>query len=247
MSFIQRMGRILSNTPLYRPVSVMYKGLETIVERSPISDLLNFYYIGGESLVQVTPKNTEFDPFLIRLEPSGKLQRQRARGIYEPHVMSYLNNKLTDESIFWEFGAAWGYFSLAAATRVRHVCSFEMMDDRVEYLQTSVKANEFDNVTIIDNKLDSETEFTQYPHPDVLLIDIEGWEYVVLSSALEELSDVSTWVVEVHSNMVDVKIEDPVKEIQTLFQTAGYTTNVLNEWSDNNIHIVAEKTSSSLP
>jgi tRNA G37 N-methylase Trm5 len=155
--------------------------------------------------------------------------------------MSYLDNTLTAESVFWEFGAAWGYFSLSAATRVRQVCSFEMMDIRVECLQTSAEANGFDNITVIDDKLDDETEFTKYPYPDTVLVDIEGWEYVVLSSALEQLPDVSSWIVEVHSSMEGVEFDDPIKEMETLFETAGYTTDVLNEWSDKNVHIAAEK------
>jgi tRNA G37 N-methylase Trm5 len=143
--------------------------------------------------------------------------------------------------VFWELGAAWGYFSITAATRVAQVCSFEMMAERVGYLEEAIEANELDNVIIVDDKLEADTDFTEYPDPDVVLVDIEGWEYPVLSTILEQCSDVSTWVVEVHSELRGIETADPVGEIEQIFNKKDYNTSTLNPWSENNVHIVARK------
>lgn len=239
---VQRVGRSLSNTPLHRPAVAVYNGVAWITENSPLTDILNYWYIGRRGpLVQVKASDVNFDPFLIRLESAGKLQRQRARGVYEPHVMSFLDNELTSESVFWELGAAWGYFSIAAATRVTQVCSFEMVAERVRYLEEAIEANELDNIVTIDEKLGSDTDFTKYPKPDVVLVDIEGWEFPVLSTALEQYPDVPTWIVEVHSELKGIETADPVGEIERLFENKGYDTSALNAWSENNIHLVARK------
>lgn len=242
MNLIQRVSRSLSETPLYRPAISIYNIFNKIVYDSPITDILNYHYITQHgSLVTVKCNNSNFQPFLIRLEPTGKLQIQRARGIYEPHVLSYLDENLNSESVFWEIGAAWGYFSLAAATRVSKVYSFEMMTERTEYIEESINANNFNNISVTNNKIDSQTDFTTYPHPDTVLVDIEGWEYVVLSNALEQLTDVSTWIVEVHSDLEGTNTDKPIKKIRTLFESASYTTTELNGWSEKNIHLVAKK------
>lgn len=242
MSLIQRAGRFLSGTPLYRPATAVYDAFQAVADRPPVSTLLDYYYIGRHGpLVRVEPNGASFEPYLVRLESGGKLQRQRARGVYEPHVMAFLEENITPESVFWELGAAWGYFSLAAASRVEQVCSFEMMEERAGYIRKAADANGFDNVTVVDERLDAETDFTAYPRPDTVLVDIEGWEYVVLSTALEQLPDVPTWIVEVHSEVRGIEAEDTVDEMEALFADAGYTTRRLNEWSEKNAHIVAER------
>lgn len=241
-NIVQRVGHLIHGTPLYSVAVAIYSNLEKIFEYTNIERVLDYWYIGRKGqLVQVAPNDTSFQPYLLRLEPAGKLQRRRARGVYESHVMSFLDEELTSDSVFWEIGAAWGYFSVAAATRVKEVYSFEMDADRVKYLEESIAANELDNITTVNDKLGSETDFTEYSAPDLVLIDIEGWEYTVLSAALEQCPDVSTWVVEVHSNLIDVEADDSVEKIEELFGNYGYETSTLNEWSNNNNHVVARK------
>lgn len=162
-------------------------------------------------------------------------------GVYESHVMSFLDSNLGSDSVFWEFGAAWGYFSLAAATRVNEVCSFEIREERVEKLQRSLRANDFHNVTVVEGKLDYSTSFGDYPRPDTVLVDVEGWEDVVLQNALEQLPDVPTWIVEVHSELIDNDTEVPRRAIGDLLEDRGYLVEELNEWSEHNIHLLARK------
>jgi precorrin-6B methylase 2 len=221
-------------------MAFLYDTLGSAVNRTPVSALLDYYFIRRHgAVVTVKLANTDFSPYLIRLEPKGKLQRQRARGVYESHVMEFLDSNLGSDSVFWEFGAAWGYFSLAAATRVNEVYSFEMMDERVEHLETAVRANYFHNVSVVQGMLDDETSFGDYPRPDTVLVDVEGWEYVVLQNALEQLPDVPTWIVEVHSELIDNDTEEPIRAIGDLLEDRGYFVEELNQWSENNIHLLA--------
>lgn len=241
-NIVQRVGNLIHGTPLYPVAVAIYSNIEEIFEHTNIERVLDYWYIGRKGpLVQVAPNGYEFQPYLLRLEPAGKLQRRRARGVYESHVMSFLDEELTSDSVFWEIGAAWGYFSVAAATRVKRVYSFEMNANRVNHLEESIAANELTNITTVNDKLGSETDFTEYPAPDVVIIDIEGWEYTVLSAALEQCPDVSTWVVEVHSNLINVETDDSVNKIEELFENYEYETSTLNEWSNKNNHVVARQ------
>jgi precorrin-6B methylase 2 len=222
-------------------MAFLYRKFESALDRYPVSTLLDYYFIRRHgAMVKVTPRNTDFSPFLIRLERNGKLQRKRARGVYESHVMSFLDENLEPDSVFFEFGAAWGYFSLAAATRVNEVYSFEMVEERVGNLEASARANNFDNIYVVQEKIRDNTSFKDYPRPDTVLVDIEGWEYIVLRNALEKLT-ASTWIVEVHSKLIGTDTDEPERAIRAIFEDRGYSVSNLNEWSENNSHLLARR------
>ena len=116
-----------------------------------------------------------------------------------------------------------------------------MVEERVGNLEASARANNFDNISVVQERIRDNTSFKDYPRPDTVLVDIEGWEYIVLRNALEKLTSVSTWIIKVHSELIDTDADEPERAIRAIFEDRGYSVSNLNEWSENNSHLFTRR------
>ena len=184
-------------------------------------------------------ENTSFAPFSLWLGNGGRLQRRRARGTYEPHVMEFLDDHVDSDTVFWEIGAAWGYFSIAVASVATAVVAFEREEERAAKIEASMEVNGLQNVISKSEKVDGTSEFTSYPEPNICLVDIEGWEYSFLERFLPSHSRDMTWIVEIHDDLIGVEGGDSVSLVAGLFESNGYETEALNPYTSHNPHYVA--------
>lgn len=163
-------------------------------------------------------------------------RRARILGDYEVPVARALAEQLDEDTQLWEVGAAWGYHTLAAAGIAEHVVAFEPDDDRRELLSLSRDVNQFDNISTVTQHVDSLDNYIEdYGVPNVIFVDIDGWEYEVIPASKELLSADCIWIVELHHN-VDVppgKNKNP-GDIEELFKQYGYEVERIYERGSRN-------------
>lgn len=163
-------------------------------------------------------------------------------GTYEHPVMKALSDRLSADTVFWEIGAQWGYFSVAMAGTAERVLAFERDSDSVVLLRRNRDINDFDNFDIHEGEVGTDVHLDEFESPDLVLMDIEGWELTTLRNAEKTLAAKPTWVIEIHEPSMlgpDTPPNDP-GEIRSILETNGYTVSKLNPRSSENYHIIAE-------
>jgi len=126
---------------------------------------------------------------------------------YEPLLTSELNNRLTNDSVYFDVGSRWGYFTkmatfLTADERIHGFDSnprwFDLLkrnhdQDAVNLMNTYVSSEVADRTITLNDYVDEDTL------PDILKIDVEGAEYDVLQGMSEILNSTSPVLfIEIH-------------------------------------------------
>lgn len=188
--------------------------------------------------------NNNFSTFQMYLPPRHKSPShdQKINGEYEDDIMEFLTDEITDSDVFWEVGGGWGYFSLAMAEVAERVVAFEADPERVGYIKRSIKKNGYSNVEIIQTIIGKNNSLDEYLPVDVVLMDIEGWEYEALHFSPQLIDSRPTFVIELHDteklymDEPDVKPADTIK----LLEENGYSIQVLSERTEGNYHVIAK-------
>jgi hypothetical protein len=239
-----KVAPVIKGTPLYSPAKYAYNKarprIDTLENR-----ILDFYVSGQLSSTgfhTVNPPEPEISPFQIWLLGGDKLQRARMKGQLEPEVMSVLSSHIDEDSVFWEVGAAWGYFSMAMSTVTKEVVAFEIMHERTEKIRMSADRNGFDHIEVVEGTVGGEIELDDYPKPDIVLIDIEGWEYEALRNAPELIEHRPTMVIEIHESPSSTPGNPEINPegIYEILRDARYTISRIRERDESNYHIVAK-------
>lgn len=206
---------------------------------------------------RVAPPIENIEPFDIPLTTRKRFRRRRIRGRYEMPVLEHLSKNVDASTTFWEVGARRGYFSLALAPIVDDVVAFEGQEVEAEQLVAARDRNDFQNIRIVDDYVQSLDDYLdEFDRPDVCLIDIEGWEYDVLSRSTELLSTGVTLLVELHGpesgfasgqhiNTFGEVESVPKPErvdpggVEELLRDNGYIVETLYRRRESNWHVLA--------
>ena len=131
------------------------------------------------------------------------------RNVHEPPLTDVLLDILEPESVFWDIGGARGYHTLLAAQRVpdSHIHTFEPNPYFQYLLSHNLSLNDVRPTVVPDFVSDEPgidrvtgTHYAQETeNPDVIKIDVEGWEESVLTGMEGLLATVMpTVAIEVH-------------------------------------------------
>jgi hypothetical protein len=151
-------------------------------------------------------------------------------GVYEPALTRDLFETLTTESVFFDVGSHFGYYSqiaLAAGVPPERIVSFEADQTRFRQL-SQVHAN--DEVTLYQTfvgdgsgeTVSLDTVAANTASPTVIKIDVEGSEAAVLDGMEAVLSTQPTLYIEFHPQTLPSHGAS-VTEIITDLQANGYT------------------------
>lgn len=141
---------------------------------SPCLDVWTAKRFDTEGFHTINPPGV--DPYGLWLPGRGSFQRRRIRGELEPDVMNSLVKRVNPGDTVFDVGAAWGYFSLALSSLGATVYAFELEEDRIELIEKSSLRSGLD-VTTVAGAVGDTVRLDNYPVPDVIKMDIEGWEY----------------------------------------------------------------------
>jgi precorrin-6B methylase 2 len=195
----------------------------------------------GPYRVSIERLNTSF---LMYLPPHHKSpsQDKNIRGEYETEVVDLLADEASPTTTFWEVGGGWGYFSLALADQVQRVTAFEADFGRAQLIRKSSQRNQYSHFEVIQEKVGESNPLDDYQEPDLVLMDIEGWEYAALNSSPQLIEHSPTFVIELHDTEQLYMNEPDVKPNETveLLEEHGYSVEKISERSSGNYHILAK-------
>jgi len=186
------------------------------------------------ALYRVSLATPGYEPFYCWFNFDTPSYRSRLTGQYERPCFEVLDDIVDEDTTFWEVGAGWGYFSLALADRVDEVVAFEPLESRSKLLVDSITENGYDNVELVADAVeDFDSQIEKRGVPDVVVMDIDGWEYDVLRNSPNALDAEITWIVEIHEEQMGTNPPDPelIKPDATvdLFREHGYDMTRIDE------------------
>ena len=134
-----------------------------------------------------------------------------------------------------------GVFFYGGRRSFEQVYAFEQNGDNVQLINQSASVNGYSNLTTITGTVGETIQLSEHPVPDVVLMDIEGWELTALEQAKAVLQHDAVWIVEVHTPAMlgeDAPDNDP-DEIRNLFEEFDYYVKKINEGRGDNYHLLA--------
>lgn len=95
-------------------------------------------------------KKTKFDYFEIHtLATDGAVNKAISLGeLWESHIINYINHNHNVEGVFIDAGSNFGWHSLVASRRFKHIHSFEPQKLLCDLQQSSVESSGITNITI---------------------------------------------------------------------------------------------------
>lgn len=226
------------------------EGVTTLLSRASaflIKELLLVYYrfvdsVEGRLLTtpftlkytgkyRVDPKVDSFPEFDFWYRFDSPHVRHRILGEYETEVGEKISQVYDSETNFWEVGVGWGYHSLSIADTVNRVVGFDPDTRRTDLLRKSCEANDTENISVVNDEVDSLDEYVDdFGHPDIVLVDIDGWEYDVLPNSTGLLDHGCCWIVELHHDVDAPPAQDSDPEdIERMFEERGYSVETIRE------------------
>jgi FkbM family methyltransferase len=139
-------------------------------------------------------------------------------GLWEPYVKAVFSRELKKDDIVVDIGANIGAYAIPLAKKVRKVIAFEPHPKISKMLETSIRLNELNNVTLIKKAVgESEKKVLQ---------DI-SYSSAVYSKVLTYGSGKDNAIVEVESIDLDTALAGEDKVDWMLIDVEGYELNVL--------------------
>lgn len=229
---LRELGRqAFKNTPLESPLWAIYNGLR---QRWKIRSLR------PQGWYTVTPSSKKIQGFKLYSDGFGEGERAKLRAEYEPEVTQCLLSHIGPNDVFWEVGSRYGYHTQFIAQIAQKVVAFEADSDAVSKLEEAVRRNGYDNVQVIEGMVGEDISLEDYQVPDVVLMDIEGWEQHVLEKVTRPLQADTTWIIEMHDKtVVEGEWTNP-EAVISRFEAHNYTTSKISERKSGNFHLLAE-------
>lgn len=229
---LRRLGRrLFKRTFLAPPLWRIYDGIR---QRWKIGALR------PQGWYTVTPSQAGIERFEMYSDGLGPGERAKIRGEYEPDVTQHLLSLVDESTVFWEVGGRYGYHTNCIAPLADRVVVFEADPDAVSKLQESVGRNGYGNVRVVEGTVGGDISLDSFPAPDVVLMDIEGWEQHVLESIEAPFQAGAAFIVELHENgVVDGRTSEKTAVVGR-FEEFGYTTETISTRHPGNYHIFSK-------
>lgn len=156
---------------------------------------------------------TDAGAFELNVPPASPLvEHVASEGAHEPPLTRLLVDRLDSESVFWDVGAARGYHTVLACELCvdSHVHALEPNPYFRPFLSRNLSINGADPTVVTKFLSDTDGEGLVTGHtyaskttvPDIVKIDVEGWEVAVLRGIETLLAGPSpTVIVEVHPEL----------------------------------------------
>lgn len=245
--FIQLLKRAVQGTVLYKPAAILYQLYKEMMV------MVNERRIFNEGFYRISLDNDEIRPFHLYLPYSRMWERnnqtrfrydfttiptgatQRIDGEYKKHVTDVLISILDKDDVVWDIGAQFGYHTFTCAQKAKSVYAVEALESNCENIRRSINKNQKSNITVFQGTVGKDFELydlkkmTEYP--DLIIIDIEGYEYKVLEN-INISAWRSQWLIEVHTNeaLSDADLStNEENDMIDWFESAGYNASRIED------------------
>jgi precorrin-6B methylase 2 len=231
MNILRKIGRrLFKGTRWGPPLWNLYEGLHRRWEIKALSP-------GG--WYQIDSGFPEIEPYYMYSDGLWPVERAKISGDYERNIAKELVQRANRSDVFWEIGAKYGYHSLMLAQLLDEVVAFEANPDFATNLREAIQKNEYENVHIVEGTVGTNVSLDDYLAPDLILMDIEGWEQDVLESVKIPLQSNATWIVEIHEKGSATRKHSNGEAVQRRFEKFGYSTMKMSERNERNYHLLA--------
>lgn len=229
----------ITNIPRYVPSSITKRLKGTIIH-----DLYDMYAEMPKKLKLVDvklPGGTSEKMYFVA--PSYQLNELKEQGYYEKILTEELFNHFTSDSIFYDIGSYFGYYSqLASICGVpdKNIHAFEANVDRYEFLK-EVHAkdkvqtvNKFVSDKSDNNQISLDDYTSQNPNPSVMKIDVEGAEFDVLQGMSNIMSSAPPIMyIEMHPQVYS-EFDTSVEDVINILHNNKYNIWTVNHRDNSN-------------
>ncbi len=158
---------------------------------------------------------------------------QKLLGLYEVELISYMRSWGKSSKVVFDIGAFEGIFSMAFArsAQCEQVVAFEADTDSYEVLMVNLRLNEklFNKIKPVNRRIDNnyglEKASLEFGFPDLLKIDVDGFEYEILSTSRD-------FLIKHHPRIImQTHSFDLENQCSSLLVDLGYTFRIVkNGW-----------------
>lgn len=229
---LRKLGRLLfKGTPLERPLWKIYNGISIRWEMKSIKP---------SGWYTITPDLPNISSFELYTDGIGVAEQAKIRGEYELEVAQQLVSRIESGDVFWEVGSRYGYHTHIIAQISDKVLAFEADPKFASKIRQAARKNNCDNVEVVEGVVGEEVSLDEMPPPDIILMDIEGWEQKVIENTTRPLESQTTWIVEMHEqNITEGEFSNKEAVIER-FRNFDYTTEIISQRRPGNYHLLAE-------
>ena len=211
---------------------------EFVASRKYLMQVLGsiYYYFLSVFFLEKTKisyDDISFEIYLRRDEGASYLIQGKC---YEPVVTRLIWDILGEESVFWDIGGSVGYYTLLAAKKIRdsrniHVFEPSPLNIILRYNLHSFGVNAKLNAFYVCNITDFKKHKISGDYyakksgvfPDVIKIDIEGWEIEALKGMNKTLREKPLLFIEVHPIHISSMFHENHKFIFDYLSDMGYS------------------------
>lgn len=217
---IRRFAPIAGRLPFSSYLFDLYRAVSR-----PVFSYLELGTFDPAGTYTVDHQNEKLPPFKLVIDDGTPNNRAKVAGTYEAPVVDAVASLVDEDTVFWEVGAYCGYYSMAFADLVDRVFVFDNDASAMELVEQGIEANGYDNVETVQGTVGEDIDLDSYPDPDLVLMDIDGWELKALRSCDQLLEEIRpTWIVEIHEPEKSEQIhqETDPEEVERLLRENGY-------------------------
>jgi len=238
MRLIDKIYQFVRILPQYVPASV-----NRLLKDTFLFQLWQKTQFKGKNLVPVQihfPGGSDCTVQFVK--PSYQFKQQAQTGVYEPTLTYELYEIVSENSVFYDIGSYFGYYSqiaLCGGVKGQNIFSFEADSTRYKFLEQVHSGdkvnteNAFVGAESDTNMVKLDTFCSTNPPPTVMKIDVEGDEFDVLEGGKKILQNHQpTLYVEMHPQVYP-QMGTSVEEIVQMLVSNGYTIQMADHRRDD--------------
>ncbi|MFX0069392.1 MAG: FkbM family methyltransferase [Candidatus Hodarchaeota archaeon] len=205
----------------------------------------------------ITYDDISFQIYLRRDERAVDLAQGKC---YEPAVTRLIWDLLENESVFWDIGGHTGYYTLLAARKIRNSGNIHVFEPSPINVILRFNLNSFGVNAILNAfHMDSLTDLKECrisgdyyaeksgTFPDVIKIDVEGWEIQALKGMTKTICRRPLLFIEVHPIHISSIFHANHEFLFDCLSDVGYSIAQLTDFRNLNWGLRSIEDSSDLP
>ncbi|MCO8244778.1 FkbM family methyltransferase [Haladaptatus sp. AB643] len=220
-------------------VSKLPRPVINALQNTPADDCYQYVRYRTQDIQRIPLSKDDATETLFVPKQSHLYRKLRQGGVYEPQLTKAITAEFENGDTFYDVGSQYGYFTTLAklcGVPSRRIHGFEANDYHHRVLR---KTHATDGVSVVhtyvgDGTTDGMLALKDYEgiDPDIVKIDVEGFEHDVLQGMGDTLSNVRCLFVEIHPQFLARRGATPEK-VFNLLDDEGFDLRVTEHRESN--------------